>query len=207
MPCRCQFAPNPNGMSPVTKQNPESEQTALPRAHAHLRNRPVSMRTKHPRPQGEAHALLVCACAKAAHGLFRFGLPAGLAGPDTAAPAAQAEAVTALLWYPSGTTAGYLRIGVRGSKGLVELGQDLLASALERSGRDELLEGWSKDGPGAAGRDPGHHQRRPRRHGAGVTAGRSHPGRGTAETIRTGTGCRRSRHRYPDCGRGRHRRP
>ena len=35
-------------------------------------------------------------------------------------------------------------------------------------------------GRGAAGRHPGHHQRRPRRHGAGVAAGRRHPGRGAA---------------------------
>ena len=33
---------------------------------------------------------------------------------------------------------------------------------------------------GAAGRHPGHRQRRPRRHGAGVAAGRRHPGRGAA---------------------------
>ena len=35
-------------------------------------------------------------------------------------------------------------------------------------------------GRGAAGRHPGHHQRRRRRHGAGVAAGRRHPGRGAA---------------------------
>ena len=35
-------------------------------------------------------------------------------------------------------------------------------------------------GRGAAGRHPGHRQRRRRRHGAGVAAGRRHPGRGAA---------------------------
>ena len=35
-------------------------------------------------------------------------------------------------------------------------------------------------GGGAAGRHPGHRQRRRRRHGAGVAAGRRHPGRGAA---------------------------
>ncbi len=35
-------------------------------------------------------------------------------------------------------------------------------------------------GRGAAGRHPGHHQRRPRRHGAGMADRRRHPGRGAA---------------------------
>ena len=62
-------------------------------------------------------------------------------------------------------------------------------------------------GRGAAGRHPGHHQRRRRRHGAGVAAGRRHPGRASAGPTRIGTGCRRSRQRHHHCGRGRHRRP
>ena len=39
-------------------------------------------------------------------------------------------------------------------------------------------------GRGAAGRHPGHHQRRRRRHGAGVAAGRRHPGRRAADRPR-----------------------
>ena len=39
-------------------------------------------------------------------------------------------------------------------------------------------------GRGAAGRHPGHRQRRPRRHGAGVAAGRRRPGRGAADRPR-----------------------
>ena len=38
---------------------------------------------------------------------------------------------------------------------------------------------------GAAGRHPGHRQRRRRRHGAGVAAGRRHPGRGAAAPATT----------------------
>ena len=41
-------------------------------------------------------------------------------------------------------------------------------------------------GRGAAGRHPGHRQRRRRRHGAGVAAGRRHPGRGAADAATTG---------------------
>ena len=40
--------------------------------------------------------------------------------------------------------------------------------------------GGGGGGRGAAGRHPGHHQRRPRRHGAGVAAGRRRPGRRAA---------------------------
>ena len=47
-------------------------------------------------------------------------------------------------------------------------------------------------GRGAAGRHPGHRQRRRRRHGAGVAAGRRHPGRGAADRPRP-AGCRRWR--------------
>ena len=50
------------------------------------------------------------------------------------------------------------------------VGEPLLATA----------DGARGGGRGAAGRHPGHRQRQPRRHGAGVAAGRRHPGRGAA---------------------------
>ena len=62
-------------------------------------------------------------------------------------------------------------------------------------------------GRGAAGRDPGHRQRRPRLHGAGVAAGRRQTARAAAAPTRIGTGCRRSRQCHRHCGRGRHSRP
>ena len=52
-----------------------------------------------------------------------------------------------------------------------------------------LRRGGRGGGRGAAGRHPGHHQRRRRRHGPGVAAGRRHPGRGaTARRRRPGVG-------------------
>ena len=52
--------------------------------------------------------------------------------------------------------------------------------------------GGGGGGRGAAGRHPGHRQRRRRRHGAGVAAGRRHPGRGAADAA-TPAGWRRWR--------------
>jgi hypothetical protein len=54
---------------------------------------------------------------------------------------------------------------------------------------------------------PGHHQRQRRRDGAGMAAGRRHPGRTSAEYSRFGTGCRRSWQRHRHRGRSRPRRP
>ena len=62
----------------------------------------------------------------------------------------------------------------------------------------------------AAGRHPGHRQRRLRRHGAGVAAGRRHPGRGTADRPRRhreGGGDRDAAGRHPGHRQRQRRRP